>query len=249
VSRPDRELNCAQARALIRAFSVGTVAAGARAALDRHLLDCKDCRGEYRDSIDSAAELARNLVRARPAAADAESPPARRTGSRVFLFVALALVVASIPMLSPKETKVLARCLEGEGWIGEAPISAGMEAREAGRGAWVEAKAGGSVELTSPDARAELAGTALVMVEGGEGLCLRLSRGSLELSGPVQVTSPVGVFTLEKRGRAELTLEQSRLVAECFAGHGSLVGPAGERELSAGESWALDWTEGLTSIQ
>jgi hypothetical protein len=231
-------------------------------SLREHLKLCLDCNSLYRSSLLEDARLRRTMLDcAAQDEADGESAPRPRRAVLSPLAIAragfaasagpgrgkagwvivLAVVFYAVVRLTPApsgSSRAMLEALVGKVIALDEPLAVGAGERELKRGDWVRIPEGARARLCFGESTVELASSTEVQIEEPSSQRLRLESGSLDVIGPLFVTSQYGIVHVEG-GHATLTIDRRGLFVESTDGNVRTIDSLGEHELASGESAQL----------
>lgn len=259
-SRPADDPDCVRARVAVAEGVAEAEGPDEQAWLREHLLDCDPCNSLYRDKLLAEARLRRTLLRAEDDDdddEDAEPMPRRRallspvaiaragfgTGGRsraswVILLAALFYVAIRLTPSPSGAVHAQLVAVAGEVLSNGRPQSAGAAVTELSRGDWVRTPEGSYARLSLGTSEVEIAPFSLLQVEEPAERRLRFEEGEIVLTGPSLVTCAFGIVEVV-RGRARLTLDRGRLLAESIEGEVRALNAGVEHVLLPGETVTL----------
>ena len=250
---------CARAREQLTALLGSGRTLSEEPLLREHLSLCEDCNALYRTSLVADARLRRAMVDCEQGGgygSDHEERPRRAVLSPIAIaragfassgrgkaswVIALGVLFYAVVRLTPDPTGAARARLEslaGEVIATGEALAFGAPARDLQRGDWVR---------TPPDVRAQLTfGKTQVVIAPGTELQIeepsthrvRLEAGSLDVHGPLLVTSLYGIVQVEG-GHATLSIDRGILFVESAEGKLRAIDSQGEHELKTGESTRL----------
>lgn len=240
-------LTCAQVEKMIKAFLAGSLSNRAAVAMRAHLGQCRNCLVRYREGVQSAGSLSRNIRQARQRTPREKlrkkhrrmiaglegARGAKRSAHIKLMLLPLALIFMFRCFDGMRGTKAEAAWKAGSVEIGADQLTADQKEREIQRGDWVVTQVGGSAEIAIRSDLAQLGSDSQVLLESARDRRLRLRRGELLLRGSWQVATTQGIITLDD-GRAEIGLRNSKLTITCTEGEVIALNHLGERRIPAG---------------
>ncbi|HTF91052.1 MAG TPA: hypothetical protein VK843_21740 [Planctomycetota bacterium] len=250
---------CEAAREELAALLEQGKTLGEAPELRAHLQGCEDCNQVYRDSLLADARLRRTMVDAEDRAdeaSDGEESPRRAVLSPIAIaragfastgrgkatwVVALAVVLYAAIRLTPEPSgtaRAQLQSLAGMVFSTGEPLAVGAPQRELQRGDWVRTPEDGRARLLFGESEVLLAPSTQVQIEEPSTRRLRLESGSLEVNGPLWVTSSFGIVQIED-GQAKLTIGEKGMFVESGQGHLRAIDSLGLHELDTGESAQL----------
>ena len=256
-SEPGDE-RCEVARERLSALLVSGRTLAEEPTLREHLKVCEDCNAQYRSSLLSDARLRRAMIEfaEEDSGQEAEFPVRRpvlsplaiaRAGfataerGKATWVIVLAVIFYAAVRLTPDPSGVARARLEslaGHVVSTGAPLAVGAPVRELQRGDWVRTPEGARARLSFGDTRVELAASTEVQVEDPFTHRVRLEAGSLDVHGPLLVTSLYGIVQVEG-GHATLSIASGGLFVESAEGNVHAIDSLGEHQLTSGESTQL----------
>jgi hypothetical protein len=246
---PESPLTCEEALRLVHRFLGEGPDTGEHLILREHLEGCRACNDVYLDTVGAAAALGRTRRHLREEKekdtrritqrrlAFGGAMPGNRSGRnlRILLLPALAIfAMLHFQSIFGAPPRVDLSIIAGPVAIPDVVLEEPGTVLPMARGDWCATARGASARLAVGQTEVHLGGLTRVMLEDTRPLRLRFGHGTLVLSGPATVTSPVGVIEVVE-GRARLTYEDAVLSAECLSGRLNGWNSKGGREISAGE--------------
>lgn len=258
-SSPHGDERCVSARGRLTALLSSGRTLGEDAALREHLRLCEDCNSLYRSSLLEEARLRRTMLECAQrddSGSDDDQRPRRAVLSPIAIarasfatsgrgkatwVIVLAVVFYAAVRLTPDPAGVARAHLETTAGVvistGEA-LAVGAPVRELQRGDWVRTPKGARARLMFGDTQVDIASSTEVQIEEPSSRRLRLESGSLDVHGPLLVTSLYGIVQVED-GHATLRIDRGVLFVESAEGNVHAIDSLGEHELASGESAQL----------
>ncbi|MFT5288387.1 MAG: hypothetical protein ACI8QS_000186 [Planctomycetota bacterium] len=233
----------------MRALHVGGALGSEDQALFRaHILVCADCRESYRGAVGTTAKVGRAMSAARFDRAKRERRQHVRSlpfkvgsfgrsrkwyGMRAVLGTALLITLVTRIPGSMGPATLMATWENGSVHAGTRDLNGGAPEGKLVTGDWVVTQQTGAVEVTGHGGKAELGPGTALLIEDPKGFRIRLTRGTLDVSGSGQVLTQYGV--LEFTGDSvRLMTTVAGLEIHTLDGNPAWTHPLGTDELKAG---------------
>ena len=252
-TKTTRQIDCDEARTLVRTFAGGSIPASKGRILRAHLLGCPDCKAFYRETVEVAASLGQG-VRAEREAQEAKRRNARREENRK---VALGTTPATIRTGRPDRfalrtilvpafffflmvwlTKFGASqriyLVESQGtiWIDGKPTSS--EKMKLKRGDWCLTESSSRAVLELGDSKLTIFGDSHVLVEDPATRRLRFRSGEVRAEGSQEITTSFGVLAVEE-GTQRLSYLNGSFELACDSGRAVFSDASGDTVLEPGD--------------
>jgi hypothetical protein len=251
---------CGDARARVAELLTRRRTLADEPGLREHLAACEDCNAAYRERLLADARWRRTLAEAEQGEPETSAPGTlqrravlsplaiARAGfssagrGKTTWVVLLAVVCYAVVRLTPDPAGVARAELSAlEGTVASLgdPLSAGDPGRELQRGDWVRTALDSRARLALGHTVVVVAESSVVQVEEPATRRLRLESGTLEVRGPLVVTTRLGLVEVE-RGEARVTLDEHGCSVVSRDGSVRTVDAHGERAFVGGQSARLD---------
>jgi hypothetical protein len=249
------DLRCESARKAIASLLSEGRGLHQETSLREHLVQCADCNSDYRNSMLTETRLRRAMLDVDFGPSEARAPtravlspihiaragfsaPSKGKATWVIL---LAVAFYAMVRLTPQPsgaTRARLQATLGAVYANGEALAEGEPERELVRGDWVRTAQGVCALLILGDTHVELAPLTQLQIEEPAARRLRLEAGTVEIVGPLQVSSAFGIVEVLE-GRASVSIEEQGLVARSTQGIVRAIDSFGERHLLAGENLRL----------
>ncbi len=233
-----RGVSCEDARRLLSAFVDGGLSAPGRQLLVRHVGSCEPCRTAYRANLETAGKLGANVRAAREERVTEEREGLRERHRRLAIeaaskskrgvhrgaFLRLALLPAAIVFLitqiagiqqPPRPFDVSWK--SGSVNVADSDLSRYHTEAQMIGGQWCWTGADGAARIEGGGVEVALDSDTQLLLEDQRGPRLLLRRGSLTVDGSCEVTTPLGVVSVES-GSGEVAYRDRELVVRSLGG-------------------------------
>ena len=244
-----REDPCAVAGKLIQSFLSGPLVGPRERRLRRHLAGCAECQDLYQHAVHTAAgvgaqrreervALERHARHAELQRLAFEAPT--RTGRmhllRVLVYPAFfCFLMLQMGNMTDRASGLRLALVQGSVRAGTRVLDQPGTAAEVRQGQICSTAEDGCARILAQDSVAELAANTHLLIERVKPLRLRLTVGSLHVTGDARVSTALGVVEL-LQGEADIVLQGGVLTVLCADGSVCFTGPEGKRALEPGES-------------
>ncbi|MEO0651968.1 MAG: hypothetical protein AAFZ65_14940 [Planctomycetota bacterium] len=235
-------IDCSQAEILIDRLCTGGIPGPVAIVLRRHLAGCPDCKGRYREAVQSTADLAKvvrqrpNLAsRARETASDRRMYRRRRTA---LLFVVASFLIAMVARLDGDwsfDPTMAFECSAGEAWVGGQLVNPSHPRVQVLRSDLIRTESDGRGLLRMRSLECEVEPGTELLVISAVAQRVRLRHGSLVLRGDGLLETPRGLIEVEE-GVATVHVDERALRVEATSGVVRRIDARGTRTLATNDT-------------